>query len=264
MKLMPGVFAARKKNGAVYYRSSITFHSKHISLGSFDTESGAHEAYLDALNLIKSGEPLVPEDYSKKICKALSFKKWVALTNFKNNGIYIKTPIYLKNTFFYYYISQNDVLIFDADDLFYYSNHSIMRRGGHLFVAEYGMQTNIASRYGIRGFARPGTDFIFVNGDCRDFRYENIKVFNAYQGVTVEKNGGLPDYAARIHVNGNILVGRYPSLIQAAVAYNKAADALGARGVKKSFKKNYIEELSADEYMKIYDEIEISEKISKF
>ena len=56
----------------------------------------------------------------------------------------------MRVNFFNYYLSQDDVLIFDVDDLFYYSNHSIMRRGSHLFVAEYGMQTNIASRYGIR------------------------------------------------------------------------------------------------------------------
>ena len=76
--------------------------------------------------------------------------KWVVLNNFKNNGIYIKTPIYLRKTFFNYYISEHDVLTFDADDLFYYSDHSIMRRGGTTFVTEYGMQVNIASRYGIR------------------------------------------------------------------------------------------------------------------
>ena len=28
-----------------------------------------------------------------------------------------------------------------------------MKRGGHLFVAEYGMQTSVLSRYGIRSYA---------------------------------------------------------------------------------------------------------------
>ena len=33
----------------------------------------------------------------------------------KNNGIYIKTPIYMRNKFFNYYLSKNDVLTFDVE-----------------------------------------------------------------------------------------------------------------------------------------------------
>ena len=186
MKNLPGVFKAQKKNGDVYYRSSITFRSKHISLGSFDNEEDAN---------------------AKSICQKLDFKKWVSLINFKNNGIYIKTPIYMRNKFFNYYLSKNDVLTFDVDDLFYYSNHSIMRRGTHLFVAEYGMQTNIASRYGIRNFARKDIDFRFVNGDINDFRYANIEIINPYQGVTVETANGITSYISKIHINGYNLIG---------------------------------------------------------
>ena len=40
-----GVFAAVKKDGSVYYRASITFRCKHISLGSFTSEAEAHGAY---------------------------------------------------------------------------------------------------------------------------------------------------------------------------------------------------------------------------
>ena len=185
MKNLPGVFKAQKKNGDVYYRSSITFRSKHISLGSFDNEEDANAAYNDATAIIQSENTYLPDYFSKTICQKLDFKKWVSLINFKNNGIYIKTPIYMRNKFFNYYLSKNDVLTFDVDDLFYYSNHSIMRRGTHLFVAEYGMQTNIASRYGIRNFARKDIDFRFVNGDINDFRYANIEIINPYQGVTV-------------------------------------------------------------------------------
>ncbi len=39
-----GVYAATKKDGTQYYRSSITFKSKHISLGSFPTETEAARA----------------------------------------------------------------------------------------------------------------------------------------------------------------------------------------------------------------------------
>lgn len=264
MKMLPGVFKATKKDGSIYYRSSITFRSKHISLGSFDNEQSAHDAYLNAMNIINNSEIYTPEDYNDELCSTLSFSKWVVINNFKNNGIYIKTPIYLKSNFFYYYISQNDVLIFDVDDLFYYSNHSIMRRGNHLFVAEYGMQTNIVSRYGIRNFARPDIDFRFVNGNNRDFRYENIEILNAYQGVTVERNAKGTLYTSRIHINGNFIIGRYNSLEEAAIAYNKAIDILFSKGITRNFEKNYIEEMSSKEYKKIYSSIDVSDKIINY
>jgi len=251
VKMLPGVFKSVKKDGNISYRSSVTFRSKHISLGSFNSGEKAHNAYLDALNIINNRQVFIPEDYSDGICRALSFDKWVVLVNFKNNGIYIKTPIYLKKKFFYYYLSVQDVLIFDADDLFYYSDHSIMQRGGHLFVTEYGMQVNIASRYGIRNFARPG----------KDFRYENIKILNPYHGVTIEKYKGGVCYATRIHINGNFIVGRYNSIEKAAAAYNKAADILESKGIKKHFERNYIEDLPAKEYMELYNSIKITDKI---
>lgn len=261
IKMLSGVFQSVRKNGSVYYRASITFHSKHISLGSFDSEEQAHKAYLDALDIINSEKVYTPDDYFDIDCPTLSFSKWIVINNFKNNGIYIKTPIYLKKNFFNYYISEQDILIFDADDLFYYSEHTIMRRGNHLFVTEYGMQVNIASRYGIRNFARPDIDFCFVNGNNRDFRYENIKILNPYQGVTIEKDKGKVRYATRIHINGNFTVGRYNTIEEAAVAYNKAADILENKGVTKHFERNYIEEMPAKEYIRLYNSANISDKI---
>lgn len=264
MGMLPGVYKTAKKNGNTYYRASITFCSKHISLGSFESEGQAHKAYLDAADIIKSDKTYSPDDYCDGICRALSFSKWIVLINFKNNGIYIKTPIYLRKNFFYYYLSVNDVLVFDVDDLFYYSEHKILRRGGHLFVTEYGMQTNIASRYGIRNFARPGTDFCFVNGNNRDFRYENIKILNPYQGVTAEKYKSGVCYVTRIHINGNYTVGRYNTIEEAAAAYNKAADLLEEKGILKHFERNYIEEMPAKDYMELYNSASISDKIINF
>lgn len=264
MALLAGVFQAKKKNGTIYYRSSITYRSKHISLGSFETEQEAHQAYLAASSLLRSDQIYLPDDYSGSAYTCLSFSKWISLINFKNNGIYIKTPIYLRSNFFHYYLSAQDVLIFDADDLFYYSNHSIMRRGRHLFVAEYGMQTNIHSRYGIKNFARPDIDYCFVNGDTRDYRYGNIRVINRYHGVTVTTSQGHTLYTTRIHIHGDYLVGRYSSLTDAAVAYNKAADTLQKAGFKKHFEKNYIEELSPEKYHQIYDRISIAEKVLRY
>ena len=46
---LPGAFKAQKKDGTIYYRSSITYKNKHISLGSFKTEEEASGAYIEAL-----------------------------------------------------------------------------------------------------------------------------------------------------------------------------------------------------------------------
>ena len=53
-----GVFAAVKKDGSVYYRASITFRCKHISLGSFTSESEAHSAYQSADKLLSATVPI--------------------------------------------------------------------------------------------------------------------------------------------------------------------------------------------------------------
>ena len=224
----------------------------------------AHQAYLEARRILESETPLSPDDYQTDRYPTLPFGKWISLINFKNNGFYIKTPIYLRRHFFHYYLSPTDVLTFDADDLFYYSNHSIMRRGNHLFVAEYGMQTNIHSRYGIKNFARLGIDYRFVNGDTNDYRYSNIEILNPYHGVTCAKNRTKDKYVSRIHIRGDYLIGKYPTAIEAAVAYNKAVDLLKEKGITKQFEKNYIEELNRKDYLALYDKIEIAEKIINF
>ena len=82
---LTGTFKAKKKDGSIYYRSSITYKNKHISLGSFSTEEAAHEAYLQAVLLLGNPQILL-EDY--KDSSPLSFEKWVVLTNFRDNNIY--------------------------------------------------------------------------------------------------------------------------------------------------------------------------------
>lgn len=262
--MQSGVFQAQKKDGSIYYRSSITYHSKHISLGGYSNEAAAHQAYQTASNLLADQKPCLPDDYLAEHYPGLPFRKWISLLNFKNNGIYCKTPIYLRSNFFQYFLSPEDVLIFDVDDLFYYSNHSIMRRGNHLFVAEYGLQTNIRSRYGIRNFARINIDYRFVNGNCSDYRYSNIEIINPYHGVTVTTEQSHTIYTTRIHILGNYLVGRYHSLAEAATAYNKAVDTLIQNGSPKQYAKNYIEELSPAAYHNLYHQIQMPEKILRY
>ena len=52
MTLLPGVYKAKKKDSSIYYRASITYRGKHISLGSFSDESDANQAYLDAKSIL--------------------------------------------------------------------------------------------------------------------------------------------------------------------------------------------------------------------
>lgn len=253
-----GVYTAKKKNGDIYYRSSFTFRGRHISLGSYACEAGAAAAYREAVSLTNS--LLTVSDYTDS--SSLPFVKWVVIINFRDNGLYIKTPIYLKKNMFYYYLSEQDVYIFDADDLFFYSTHKIMKRGGHLFVADFGMQISIASRYGIKNYAVEGKDYYFINGDNHDYRYSNIAVINRYNGVSVHGRGTAKEhYMAKIHINGDYIIGRYETETEAAIAYNKAVDILCGRGLAKNYEKNYIEALSPEDYRNIYDSINVSYKL---
>ena len=258
---MKGVYQAAKKNGTVYYRASITYRRKHISLGGFDTMSQANAAYLEADRLLNR-EPLGINQYQET--SPLPFEKWVIIINFRDNGIYLGTPIYARPKFFYYYLSPTDVLKFDIDDLFYYSSRKIMKRDGHLFVADYGMQVNILNRYGIRNFAVAGKDYLFLNDDDSDFRHENLAIINRYQGVSQVTYKGNRKYRARINVPGYYIVGYYPSEIDASIAYNKAIDVLKKNGVQKNYTPNYIDGLSPSAYADIYSHLKISDKILKY
>lgn len=260
MSHLEGVFPATKKDGSVYYRSSLTHFRKHISLGSYAAPDLAHRAYLEACLVLRSSTPLSPADYNAR--QVLPFEKWIILLNLKNNGVYFSTPIYVRPHFFYYYYSQEHILKFDIDDLFYYASHKIMKRGGHYFVADFGMQVNILNRYGIKNYAVCGRDYQFRNQDNTDFRRENLVILNKYHGVLVlsEKQNTL--YRARIHINGNYIIGTYKTMEEAAIAYNKAIDILKHNGCKKNYAPNYIEQITAGAYADIYTRLPISEKIT--
>ena len=260
-KKLPGVYPATKKDGTVYYRSSITHLRKHISLGSYNTPAMACGAYLEATDLLKNSS-LTIHDYSP--LRVLPFEKWVSLINFRDNGLYFTTPIYLYKKYFEYQLSPTQILKFDLDDLFYYSSRKIMKRGRHFFVADYGMQVNIVGRYGIKNYAVEGKDYRFVNGDNMDFRYENIEIYNTYHGVSRRETKKGTIYIAKIHINGNYTIGKYDTDTKAAIAYNKAIDILKKAGINKNFTPNYLEGLSPRAYATIYSEISISPKITKY
>ena len=174
--MQKGVFQAKKKNGELYYRSSITKKGHHLSLGSFSTESEAANAYQTALRLYDD------EDVTLLNLSAhhapLSFDKAITILNHRDHGIYIKTPIYLRQGYFSYFLHGIGELKFDNDDLFYYSSHRILVHDGHLYVNDSGMQYGILARFGIKSYAVAGRDYRFANGDDHDFRYQNIIVIN--------------------------------------------------------------------------------------
>lgn len=257
--MLPGVYLAEKKDGTVYFRSSITYLGKHISLGSYSYEAGANQAYLLAEAVLAGKKGTTLDSYPARCI--LSFDKWVILINFRDNGIYFKNPIYLKKRYFIYYLDKNTALKFDVDDLFYYARHKIMKRGGHLFVSDYGLQQNVLSRYGIKNYAVPGRDYNFINKDETDYRYGNIEIINRFHGITRTVWKKKPVYLARIHINGNYLIGRYPTELEAAIAYNKASLLLGRAGLDKKFPQNYIDEIDEIAYASIYQKIRISKKL---
>lgn len=256
--MLSGVYQAKKKDGTIYYRSNITFKNKHISLGSYPEEDMANTAYLNALAIINDKESYtIDSNYQDFV---LSFEKIITLLNYRDNGLYIKTPIYVRQNYFQYFLSPTLDLKFDLDDLFYYSSHKISVRGNHYFVADYGMQVTILSRYGIKNHGVKERDYTFANGDSTDFRYSNIVVINPYYGVTKVMQNGVYKYCAKIHINGNYILGYYDKDYLAAIAYNKAIDCAKRAGIKKNFPQNYIDEISNQQYADEYLRLNLSKK----
>jgi len=278
-----GVYPSKKKDGTQYYRASVTFKGKHISLGSFENEHEAERAYHEACGVLRENGGNVYEvaDYSESSCM-LSFSKWVALINFRDNGIWCRGPIYLRKGYFEYYLSPTEDYRFGPDDLFYYTHHAIQKRGGHLFVADYGMQVSVLSRYGVKPYSVLNRDYYFRNGDEKDFRPGNLVIVNRYMGVRWEpRNSGkiktdaeagrtsLPDddgsvrgeYVARINMGegSTVVVGRYDTEEEAAIAYNKAIDVLTGLGSERAYTPNYLEDVSDAKYRVLYGGIKIRE-----
>lgn len=252
-----GVYKDTKKDGTPNFRASITRRGKHISLGSYSSENEANRAYEYALLLLDS--KLAIHDFDSSC--PLIFEKYVVLINLRDNGIYFSTPIYLEKRGFLYYYSPEDIYKFDLDDLFYFSSHKIMKRGNHLFVSDYGAQTSVNEHFGIRPFCVEGRDYVFINGDKRDFRRENLKIINRYFGVIKKESKMKVTYKAYINIKGRFIIGTYDTEIQAAIAFNKAVDVVRSKGITKKYPQNYIEGISPREYASIYTELTISDKL---
>ena len=94
---LPGVYTAKKKDGTVYFRASLTYRNKHISLGSHEDRQKAHEIYCIASALLNDAS-LRLEDYHED--SPLAFSKWVCLINFRDNGLYFSSPIYIRPRLF--------------------------------------------------------------------------------------------------------------------------------------------------------------------
>jgi hypothetical protein len=166
----------------------------------------------------------------------------------------------MRQNYFSYFLSPAVELKFDIDDLFYYSRHRIMRRQGHLYVNDYGMQVTIMSRYGLRNYSVCNRDYYFANGDETDLRYSNIVLINRYYGVLSYEKKGKTRYRVKIHINGNYTVGTYSTEEKAAVAYNKAVDLAKKAGINRNFPENYVDSLTAKEYADLYLRLKISQK----
>lgn len=263
MFAMKGIFTAKKKDGSIYYRASVTYKGKHISLGSSSDIDTAARLYENAWTVLKDSE-LTPDKYTDSLMP-LSFHKMVCLANFRDNNLYVKTPIYLHRTFFSYHLDIDTELKFDLEDLFYYSSHTIQRRGKHLFVSDFGLQERVLARYDIPGFAVCGKDYRFVNGDSTDLRYHNVDVINPVKNIRKKKEGRDEVYNVKMHINGDWNIGSFPTHEMAIIAYNKALDEAKKHGLKTRTEMIAIPEgLSHALYAKIYSTIELPPKYLKY
>ena len=70
--MLSGVFKTTKKDGTEYFRASLSYKDKHISLGSFDTEEAAGAAYAFASSYLRGDTEYLPEEYEEVVGKLFS------------------------------------------------------------------------------------------------------------------------------------------------------------------------------------------------
>ncbi len=247
------IYTLNKKNGTEY-RLYYKYKNKRIYLGSYKTYEFADRAFLEAQQLIMTK---VSVDSFSDLNLSLPFHKAVSLINFRDNGVYFKNPIYICGDYFKYYYSKEIVFLFDNKDLFFFSTNKIAVRGNYIYTQDGITQKNILHRFDIPSYSVCGKDYRFKNDNPYDFRKDNLEIINRYIGVTYAIKNGQPVYVAKIFVNRPVVVGHYHSEVEAAVAYNKAADLLSAKS-KTEYERNEIPYLTKAEYNALYESITVS------
>ena len=96
---LKGVYITRTASGKTLYRASVTRNGRHISLGSYPSEKHAALAYQDAISILENNS-ISLDDF--QVFSHLKYEKAVILINFRDNGIYFGTPIYLRKDYFNY------------------------------------------------------------------------------------------------------------------------------------------------------------------
>lgn len=71
-------------------------------------------------------------------------------------------------------------------------------------------------------------------------------------------------YTAKIHINGDYLIGRFRDEKEAAIAYNKAVDLLSEKGLSIQYTKNYIDGMDSDAYHACYDAVHLPKKLRAY
>lgn len=252
-----GIYIAYDKNDNPYYRVAVTLNGHHVSLGNFKSESDSLKCYEEYIRIVSDND-ISAEQYDKEM--KLSFEKFILLINYRDNHVYFPKPIYLKKNFFLYYLEPGFVLKFDKDDLFFYINHKILKRGNRLYYNDFGIQTTLKEKYNIPVYGVLNRDYRFINNDCFDFRYSNIEILNKFHGIEKTSKNNKISYKVKINLKGYHYVGTYPTELEACIAYNKAADI-----IKQNHNINYKQndpEISAKQYADIYSKLKISPKIN--
>ncbi|MHC1749914.1 MAG: hypothetical protein AB9856_16700 [Cellulosilyticaceae bacterium] len=245
-----------------HYRVYYLYKKHKIYLGLYPSEATA----LEALQLVESlmiqeGVPFSLKKLVPPNEMLLSFKKYISLINFRDNGLLIHNPIYIFKDYFKYYLAPDLSLTFDMKDLLFFSSNKIYKRGNYLYTKNALVQTSLLNRYGIEGYSKPGIDYYFKNGDPYDFRRQNLIVCTIYKGVSTRVHNNKTFYATKIFNEKNIVVGHYKTENEAAIAYNKACDFLESLGTPREYPRNELPFLTASEYLSLYNAISISPRL---
>lgn len=245
------------KGDLTTYKVYFLHEKKKIYLGAYPSSEEAQLALKEAHDIIKA--PFGALDFTYSI---IDYKKVISLCNFRDYKVYIKNPIYLKDKYFYYYLSKDIILTFDMKDLLFFSTYKVCKRGNYLYTQDSISQQSLLNRFGILSHSVPGKDYVFRNGNPYDFRRDNLEVINNYKGVSKKEKDGQTFYVASIYTTQPLVLGHYTSEIEAAIAYNKAIDFLMATSsTTRDYIPNSIPFLTKSEYDAIYEGITLSPRL---